>query len=106
MAFELRKDEQILIDKVANLFRGIEGVGGRIKITNQRLIFQPHAINFQRQVLEVPLNQIQEVKSRKTFGILPNGMLVKLVSGQEYKFVTWKRKEIMEIINNNKKSQF
>lgn len=102
MALELRKNEQILVDRAANLFRGIEGVGGRLKITNQRLIFEPHAINIQKQILEVPLNQIKEVNPRNTMGIIPNGILVKLVSGQEYKLVVWKRKELIELINKNK----
>jgi len=102
MPLELRKNEQILVDRAANLFRGIEGVGGRLKITNQRLIFEPHAINIQKQILEVPLNQIKEVSPRNTIGIVPNGILVKLVSGQEYKLVVWKRKELIELINKNK----
>jgi len=102
MSLELKKNEKILADKAANLFRGIEGVGGRIKITNKRLIFEPHAINIQKQILEVPLNQIEEAKTRNTLGIIPNGMLVKLKTGAEYKFVVWKRKELIDLINNNK----
>jgi hypothetical protein len=102
MTLELRKNEQILVDRAANLFRGIEGVGGRLKVTNQRLIFEPHAINIQKQILEVPLNQIKEVSPRNTMGLIPNGILVKLVSGQEYKLVVWKRKELIELINKNK----
>ncbi len=102
MPFELKKNEQILVDRAASLFRGIEAVGGRLKLTNQRLIFEPHAINIQKQTLEVLLNQIQEVKPRNTLGIVPNGILIKLVSGQEYKLIVWKRKELIELINKNK----
>jgi hypothetical protein len=102
MTFELGGHERILADRAANLIRGMEAVGGRLKITNQRLIFEPHAINIQNQTLEVPLNQVQEIKPRNTLGIVPNGILIKLVSGQEYKFVVWKRKELMELIDRNK----
>ena len=102
MTLKLQKNEEILADRVANLFRGIGAVGGRIKITNQRLIFEPHALNIQKQILEVPLNQIKEVSPRNTLLLIPNGILVKLVSGQEYKLVVWKRKELMELINKNK----
>ena len=102
MTLKLQKNEELLADRVANLFRGIGAVGGRIKITNQRLIFEPHALNIQKQILEVPLNQIKEVSPRNTLLLIPNGILVKLVSGQEYKLVVWKRKELMELINKNK----
>ena len=102
MTLKLQKNEELLADRVANLFRGMGAVGGRIKITNQRLIFEPHALNIQKQILEVPLNQIKEVSPRNTLLLIPNGILVKLVSGQEYKLVVWKRKELMELINKNK----
>jgi len=102
MSVELKKNERILADRGANLFRGFEGVGGRLKITNQRLIFEPHAINIQKQILEVPLNKIKEVNSRNTLGIIPNGILIKLISGQEYKFVVWKREELIRLIDDNR----
>ena len=102
IALKLKKNEQIIVDRTANLFRGKEAVGGRLKITNQRLIFEPHIVNIQKQTLEIPLNQIREVKPRNTLGIVPNGILVKLVSGEEYKLVVWKRKELIELINTNK----
>ncbi|HLC77906.1 MAG TPA: GRAM domain-containing protein [Candidatus Nanoarchaeia archaeon] len=102
MVLSLKKNEQILIDRGANLFKGMEAVGGRLKITNQRLIFEPHAINIQKQILKVPLNQIKEVKSRNTLGTVPNGIAIKLASSQEYKLVVWKRKELIELINRKK----
>ena len=63
---KLKKNERILGDVASNLFRGLEGVGGRLKITNQRLIFEPHALNIQREILEIPLNKIKEVTRRNS----------------------------------------
>lgn len=102
MSFELNNDEQILADRSINLFRGLEAVGGRLIITNQRLLFQPHAFNIQKQNLEIPLNQIKEVRPRNTMGIVPNGILVTLDTGQEYKLVVWKRKALMGLIDKSK----
>jgi len=102
MVLALKKGEKILADRVANLFRGIEGVGGRLKVTNKRLIFEPHAVNIQKQVLEVPMNQIKEVNTRNTMGFIPNGIMIKLASGQEYKFVVWKREELIRLIDENR----
>lgn len=101
MGSELQKNEKILAYRPANLFRSIEGVGGHIKITNKRLIFEPHSINFQKQILEIPLNKIEYAKPRFTALIIPNGMLVKLKVGVEYKFVVWKRNELIDLINKN-----
>ncbi len=95
------KDE-VLDEMDANLFAGIMAVGGRLKITNQRLIFKPHALNFQKKTLDIPLKQIQDVQPINTLGVIPNGVHVKLVSGEEYKLVVWKRKGLIELINKNK----
>jgi hypothetical protein len=42
-------DEEILADVAANFFRGIEGVGGRLKITSHRVLFEANEINLQEQ---------------------------------------------------------
>jgi hypothetical protein len=80
----------------------VEAVGGRLKITNKRLIFEAHAVNIQKQVLEVPLNQIKEVGQRNTMFIVPNGIFVRLKTGVEYKFVVWGRNELIDLINKFK----
>lgn len=102
MTLELKKNEQILADKAANLIRGVESVGGRLKITNQRLIFEANAINNQKQTLEIPLNQISEVIKRYTFGLIPNGLLIKLKSNVEYKFIVWNCGELIKLITKKK----
>lgn len=102
MTFELKKDEQIIDERPANLFRGIEAVGETLKTTNKRLIFEPHDFNIQKEPLEISLDQIEKIKPRNTLGIVPNGILVKLKNGKEYKFVVWKRKELIELINKNR----
>lgn len=98
MTFEIKKNEQIIDDRPANLFRGIEAVGGRLKITNNRLVFEPHEFNIQKENLEIVLAQIEKVRPVNTLGIVPNGILVKLKTGEEYKFVVWKRKELINLI--------
>jgi hypothetical protein len=99
MQIPLQDGEQIIADVAANLFRGAEAVGGRLKITDRRLLFQPHAINLQTTPAEIPISQISEMRPRNTLGIVPNGMLVKLQSGVEYKFVVWKRQQLMATID-------
>ena len=91
--------EQILADRAANLFRGIESVGGRILITNKSITFKSHALNLQKMDLIVSLKDIAKVEKRNTMGIVPNGLLLKLKSGVEYKFVVWNREELISILS-------
>ena len=98
------EEEQILAVKPANMFRGIESVGGRIKVTTKKVIFKPHVLNFQRTPEEIPLSNIESVTKRNTLGIIPNGMSIKLKSGVEYKFVVLVsgREELIALIEKNK----
>ena len=98
---ELYPNEQILADVGANMFRGIEAVGGRMKITDKRIIFEPHAVNLQKMVAEIPLSQVTDVTPRNTLMIVPNGILVRLKSGVEYKFVVRGRERLIDIIRQH-----
>lgn len=78
-------DEEILADVAANFFRGIEGVGGRLKITSRRVLFEANEINLQgqpgdilggesnlqQQPAEILLSDIAEVSKRKPMGTIP-----------------------------------
>jgi hypothetical protein len=94
------ENEEILFRKPANLFRGIEAVGGTLKLSTSKLIFEPHAINFQRQNLEIPYHHITLVKPRNTLGVVPNGILIELHSGEHFKFVVNKRSQLIQFIQN------
>lgn len=97
---ELLQNEQLNFDVLANLFRGMEGVGGKLKITDRRLVFESHAFNIQTGITEIYFSQIAEVKKRNTMGIVPNGMSVITKDGVEFKFVLWNRTKIIDFLNN------
>jgi len=92
-------NESVVIKKAANLFRGIESVGGKLTITNEKLLFEPHKINIQSQPLEIPFQDIERAEKRNSLLVVPNGMKVIDRSGREYKFVVWGRDEIIDLIN-------
>lgn len=98
MVFELKVGEEQLVDVRASLFRGIELVEGRLKITNRRVLFEPTILNVQRQTEEIPFAEIVEVGKRKTMRIVPNGMLIRTKLGVEYKFVVWGRDRLIGLI--------
>lgn len=90
--------EDVLGKFGATLRRGFEGVGGRIILTNQRLLFEAHGINIQREPLSIPLDDILGVTTYNSMGIVPNGFKVQCRSGQEYKFIAFNRQQILDLI--------
>jgi hypothetical protein len=98
---ELKEGEEFLAIVGANLFRGIEAVGGYMIITNLRVLFRPHAFNIQKQPAEIPLNDIAEVGKRKTMRIESNGMFIRAKSGVEYGFVVKERERLIQLIQKN-----
>jgi hypothetical protein len=92
--------ENIVFKKAANLFRGKEGVGGQLTITNSRLIFKPHSFNFQTQEEEIFIKDIRSIEKSKNLGFISNGMLVTLKNGNVHRFVVWGPTEIVEYINS------
>jgi hypothetical protein len=71
----------------ANHFQKFEARGGRLALTKSHLLFQPHAINVQRDELRIPRSEIASIAAVRTFGIVPNGIAVTLKSGRVEKFV-------------------
>ncbi|MFJ5714141.1 GRAM domain-containing protein [Neobacillus sp. NPDC093127] len=70
MSFTELNKETVLVNKVnANLFRGIEAVGGKLIITNQRLMFTSHSLNIQAGTTEIPTSEIASVRKRNTMGL-------------------------------------
>ncbi|GAB6991649.1 GRAM domain-containing protein [Paenibacillus pini] len=97
---QMKTTGEILLTKPANLFRGMEAVGGKLKITGDRVIFNATRLNVQRDSLEIPMSDIQEVERRNTLRIVPNGITIKLRSGKEYRFVIKDRDQVIELIHN------
>lgn len=93
----------VLRQAPANLQRGIEAVGGRLILTANALLFQPHAFNVQTQSLTIPLSEIVSLQPRWTrlFGLLPvapTSLAVQVHKGGDYRFVIGKRDQWMAAI--------
>lgn len=96
---ELETEEKIEIEGPANLFRGIEGVGGKIFLTNKKMIFKSHKINIQKGQTDIDYANIQEVVKRKTAKLIDNGIRIITQNGKEYDFVVNERNLWFEKIN-------
>jgi hypothetical protein len=80
-------DEKVLRHGPANHFKGIEGVGGKLFLTNKRLRFRSHKINVQTHDESYPIETIASVEPSRSLGIVPNGLLVHLRDGRRERFV-------------------
>ena len=96
---KLKENEIIEISRPANHFLGIEGVGGRIFITNQRFVGKAQAGNFQAHELTITYPEIKKIEFYNTLAIIPNGLIIILQSGKTEKFAVWKRALILKAIN-------
>lgn len=97
-------EEEIQFDLAANLKRGVEYVGGNLKVTDKKMHFTPHSFNVQKKPLAISISDIKEIDSAKIMGISPNGILIHMKDDTKYKFVIGlptlnNREEIIEYIN-------
>jgi len=87
------EDETILREGLANHFKGIEGVGGKLYLTEQRLRFVSHKLNVQTHDECYPLAEIAKVETRRTLGIIPNGLRITSKDGKTERFVVYGNRE-------------
>lgn len=80
---ESESREQVLRQTNATHFHKMEGVGGVLILTPERLIFQSHGMNIHNHAWEVALSEIQSFKRRKTLGLIPNGLEISAVNSEK-----------------------
>ncbi|WP_413373001.1 GRAM domain-containing protein [Paenibacillus taichungensis] len=96
---ELGPTEYVIFERIqANWLRGFEGVGGKLFLTNERLVFIPHGLNFQTEWVQIEIWAMTKIEKSATWGLIPNGITVTLDSGHVFKFVVWNRSKIIKEI--------
>lgn len=98
MKSALMDGESIIQEGAANIQKGIESVGGRLFLTNQRLIFEAHKFNVQGGCTTVQLSSVETLEKCWTkflgfFPLFPNSLAVTTADGKEYRFVVSSRNE-------------
>lgn len=84
----------------ANYMRGKEAVGGWINFDEKGLTFKSHPINIQTGETRIEYADIREVKKRKSWGIVPNGISVYTNDNFEHKFVIHNREQVIEFLKS------
>lgn len=83
----LNAGEMILHSTPGNHIKGIEAVGGKLYLTNQRLVFKSHKMNIQKHELSIDLNDIAYVQRYKVLSLMNNGLEVVTNQNKKEKFV-------------------
>jgi hypothetical protein len=107
MKTETLPGEEIIKEGGANLQRGLETVGGRLFLTNQRLVFESHAFNLQTGATIIPLADISETMPCWTrflnlIPVTPNSLAVSTSEDQQHRFVLSGRTEWKTAIDTQK----
>ncbi len=88
---EVNEEEEELHEGPATLFRGIEGVGGKLLLTDKRLVFKSHQLNIQSGEKQCLLTEINKVEPKKTAKLFQNGLRIITNSGEQFDFVVYER---------------
>jgi hypothetical protein len=104
MNLELFPGEVIERQGPANHKLGAEYRGGWLFLTDNRLVFRPHVVNFQKEPVDLDRKAVIEVRPVATLGLVPNGLLVVSKDGREDRFVVSRRKAWVEAIRSRGKA--
>ena len=91
--------EPAVLEKLANLFRGIESVGGRMYLTANSIYFSSHSLNVQTGDSRIGFDEILNIEKCNTLGFVPNGLRVITKQGVTYQFVLWGRDDVIVCLN-------
>ncbi len=94
--------EEILFQTAANHFKGLEGVGGKLYLTNKRLIFKSHQLNIQNHQLSISLPEIEAAGRYKTLGLVNNGLAITTKQNTTEKFVVDQVEEWLKHLTGRK----
>lgn len=91
----------IIHSQKANLFRGIEGVGGTVLLTDVEIRFEPHAMNLQSSSESIPFSEVVSVEPVNNGLVFANGALLHLRTGGERRFVLENRDAFIRLVRDH-----
>ena len=90
---KLEPGEIFIFESSANHFKGLEAVGGKLFLTDKRLIFKSHSLNIQNHQLIIQLSAIVSIGRFKPLGLTNNGLFIIDKNKETEKFVVEKLDE-------------
>ena len=74
------------------------GAPGFISVTNKRVVFEPAKTSITGAMAEIKLQDIEKVQKTCNLLALPNSFKIFTKDGKCYKFTTWSRNAIVELL--------
>ncbi len=84
---DLMSGEYIEVEGLANKFKGMFSIGGKLYFTNYRIIYNANKMNFHPRPTYISYSDIDKVSKRKTAFIFNNGLRVYIKNGDFIDFV-------------------
>lgn len=102
VSFDLADDEVLVAETGADSLGDAAATGGRLRITNRRIVYKPGFFNFHRRPLEIPFEEVEEVgkDAWSLVGLWPFVVVIRTKSGNEYRFAVWERSRFIRIIRS------
>lgn len=95
---DLGQGETVLLEKAANIRKAVEYAGGKMTLTNRRLVVRPHALNINSDTVDIPLVNIASVEPFNVLGLVPTGLKINLKDGSDQRLVVWGRGAVADAI--------
>jgi hypothetical protein len=100
------ENENIIKEGGANHFKGLEAVGGKLVLTDKRLIFKSHGFNIQEHQESFDLQQLEKLYVTKTVKFLESGLTLELKNNDRHRFIVEDPKQWVEEIMNQRRAQY
>lgn len=84
---ELRATEEIQFKKGCDMYTSLAKYSGKVSVTNHRVYFKPSPMFIGKDPIEIPLEEIEEVKRVNYLFVIPNSIKIKTKEGRIYRFV-------------------
>ncbi len=92
MKITLQPKEKVIRHGLAFHFIGPIGHTGKLYLTNQRLFFTTHPLNFRQYDLTIVLSDIHAVEMKNFLRVFSKGIIIRKKNGHRETFSVWKRK--------------
>ena len=104
MRTEPMENEVVVKEGRANLLKGINSIGGKLYLTNLRLVFESHGFAQSKTATIIDLPSISSVQEcwTRLLGIIPlvpNGIAIDTTQSQEHRLALGKRGTWIDAIN-------
>jgi hypothetical protein len=84
ITIDLAHDERVLLEAPANHLLKHEGVGGKLWLTDKRLVFKSHKLNFQNHEQSFALHELSAIKKEEKLKL---GFRLELLNKDVHKFI-------------------